>query len=124
MDKRNTRGTEEYQEGLFEAQTSQPQSIGDLMARFNQAPKQQQSEDKAKHERAFWVEKTRKALGIHWKTGKPYTYGQVNGLTRSWSVYQIRDRFIYCEKYGNPFSKVWFGMRKQAIEKAKETASV
>ncbi len=78
------------------------------------------SEDKAKHERAYWIEKTRKAFGIHYKTKKEYTFGQVNGLTRNWSVCQIRDRFLYCEKNADIFGKVWFGMRKQDLEKKKE----
>lgn len=113
---------ENFLENYQEDQIKKPQAIGDLMARYfdekKEAPKL--SEDKAKHERAYWIEKTRKALGIHWKTKKEYTFGQVNGLTRKWSVYQIRDRFLYVEKNADIFGKVWFGMIKQEKAKAAE----
>lgn len=76
--------------------------------------KSESSEDKATHERAYWVELTRKALGTHWKTKKEYTFGMVNGLTRSWSMEKIRDRYEYCTKHVNcEFSKAWFGIRKK-----------
>lgn len=122
MERKYIRGTEEYEDSLQETQARQPQSLGDLLTKNLEAKKKAPlaSEDKAKHERAYYVELTRKALGTHWKTGKPYTFGQVNGLTRGWSVAQLRERYFYCEKYGTPFSKVWFGMRKQEIAKAKE----
>lgn len=73
----------------------------------------QLSEDKANCERSFWIEKTRKALGKHWKTGKEYTFGQVCGLTRKWSVEKLRDRFLYCEKKTGEFGWIWFGVIKR-----------
>lgn len=93
-----------------------------MMKKFErQAP--QNSEDKAKHERAYWVELTRKALGIHWKTKKEYTFGNINGLTRKWSIAEIRDRYLYISKHATcPFSMAWFGMIKQDKEKAKKKA--
>lgn len=95
--------------------TPKLKTLGDMLHRFEERPKE--SEDKAPHERAYWIEKTRKALGNHWKTGKPYSFGQINGLTKGWSVYKIRDRFFYCEKADKEFGFVWFGMRKQDKEK-------
>lgn len=71
------------------------------------------SEDRAPHKRAYWVELTRKALGDN-RQGKPYSFGQINGLTSNWSVQKLRDRYFYCKKHANcSFPKAWFGMRKK-----------
>lgn len=87
------------------------QSMSDLLASYKPTAQALASEDKAKHERAYYVELTRKALGTNLK-GKPYTFGQVNGLTRKWSTQKLRERYYYCQK-ADIFGKVWFGMRKQ-----------
>lgn len=84
------------------------------MDQFIEKKAPESSEDKAPHEKAYWVEMTRKALGIHWKTKKEYSFGQVNGLTKTWSMEKIRDRYEYCTKHTNcEFGKAWFGMRKR-----------
>ena len=83
---------------------------------FVQKEEPESSEDKAPHERAYYVELTRKALGIHWKTKKEYSFGQVNGLTKGWSKELIRDRYEYCTKHVNcEFGKAWFGIRKKDV---------
>lgn len=74
----------------------------------------QNSEDRATHERAYYVELTRKMLGNN-LNGKPYTFGQVLGMTKDWSISQLRDRFFYCSKRDKP-PVVWFGMRKKDKE--------
>lgn len=105
-------------EQVHEEKERSLKSIGSqLFNRFKKKPEaevEQKSEDKAKHERAYWVEKTRKALGVNLQ-GKEYSFGQVNGMTRHWTKYKIRDRFLHCEKHSN-FPKVWFGMRKKELE--------
>jgi hypothetical protein len=74
------------------------------------------SEDKAKHERAYFIEKTRKALGQDQK-GIWYTFERVNGICKTWSTELIRDRFLLAEKYGKDFPKIWFGIRKNEQKK-------
>lgn len=98
---------------------SQPKTLGEIFEKLEKEKKTKPvaSEDKAKHERAYWVELTRKALGDHWKTKKPYTFGVVNGLTRKWPIAKIRDRYLYCQKQNGEFSFIWFGMRKQDKQK-------
>lgn len=107
----------------FTETTKQNEAKGmeDLLADFNkrqeEAKKNEQpSENKAVHERAYWVELTRKALGKN-KNGKPYTFGQINGLTRDWSVQKLSYRYQYCTKQEGAFGFIWFGMRKQDKEK-------
>lgn len=104
-----------YQE---QEKTNTPQAIGDLMKRFEKREEPVNSEDKAKHERAYYIELTRKELGNHWKTKKPYTFGMINGLTKNWSILKIKDRYFYCKKHANcEFGKAWFGLRLQDKKK-------
>lgn len=91
-------------------------SIADILNRQNFKKTPQKPEDKAVHQRAYWVELTRQSLGKHWKTHKDYTFSHINGLTKSWSVEKIKNRYLYIKKYAKcEFSKAWFGMRKKDL---------
>lgn len=96
---------------------SNPQAIKDLMARRKKETVFEAGDD-APHHRAKWVEATRQMLGKD-QNGKEYTFGRINGLTKTWSVEQIRDRYYYCSKITNP-AKVWWGLRKQDKEHATQ----
>lgn len=83
---------------------------------FNQT-QEKPSENKAKHERAYWVELTRKELGTN-QDGDEYTFGQINGLTSNWKLSKLRDRYNYCKKHANcSFPKAWWGIRKRDKQK-------
>jgi len=77
-----------------------------------QESKSEPSENKATHKRAYWVEKTRKALGTK-ENGETYSFGQVNGLTSNWTVNKIKRRFNECKKADIPFAPLWHWKRNQ-----------
>lgn len=95
---------------------SNPQALKDLMKQRAQQTIFEAGDD-ANHERAKWVEATRQMLGNDMQ-GKPYTFGRILGLTKSWDVTLIRDRYYYCVKQNKP-AFVWWGIRKQdAVKKS------
>lgn len=71
-----------------------------------------QKKHPAPHERAYWVEETRKMLGMDLK-GRPYTFGRINGLTRDWKVEWIRDIYLEATHSKNP-AKFWWWCRKES----------
>lgn len=58
-----------------------------------------------RHERALWVDETAKMLG------KPF--GQINGLTRKWSIQKIRDQYLEANKFDKNPAALWWKLRKE-----------
>lgn len=87
------------------------QSLGDLIGQFNIQP----SERPANSERAYWVEETRKALGLN-ILKQPYPFRQILGITADWPTEWIMDMYLHCKKSDN-FARLWWGL----IKKSKAT---
>jgi len=62
----------------------------------------------APHKRAYWVGLTAKML--------ERSFGQIFGVTRYWTVDEIRDMFLECNKKDNP-PRLWWGLRKKKLKK-------
>ena len=56
------------------------------------------------HERAYWIEETRKKLGIPFKS--------VLFKTINWKVEWIKDMYLTCKNSEN-FGKMWWGIQKK-----------
>jgi hypothetical protein len=80
--------------------------IGELLKEYEKPKERTPS-----HERAYWIDLTIKMLGKDQK-GKERTFGQMLGLTRNWSVIQIRDLYFEASKKDNP-PAFWWWKRKQ-----------
>lgn len=100
---------------------SNPQALKKLMQQRQQQAQQGllfEAGDDAKHERAKWVEATRQMLGKD-QHGNAYTFGRINGLTKTWAISKIRDRYFYCKKQPRP-AFVWWGIRRKEIQEKNQ----
>lgn len=92
-------------------------SMSAVLGRYQIKKEPEKSEDRANDRRSYWIEITRKWLGINKKTGELFTFKELNGMISDWSWQKIEERYLYATKHARNGHAYWWWAWKEDKKK-------